>query len=90
VVLTTDSIATIENGRKRFALPFDFVHLDREALERGPFASLRHAAAGPGGSDVVYATTILLDAQGVVRWKHVPRDLRDRPTPQAILAAATP
>jgi peroxiredoxin len=35
-------------------------------------------------SDVPRPTTILVGADGVIRWIHAPRNIRSRPTPEEI------
>ena len=47
---------------------------------------LRHVAAHDG-RDIAHSASVLIDADGVVRWTHVTRNVRMRPTPDEILAA---
>lgn len=47
---------------------------------------LRHAG-GHEGREVALSATVLIDAQGVVRWTSVTRNFRVRPTPDVVLAA---
>jgi alkyl hydroperoxide reductase subunit AhpC len=48
---------------------------------------LRHAGAGPGGHDIAYSASVLVDAAGVVRWQTVTDNFRRRPLPATVLAA---
>lgn len=48
---------------------------------------LRHAGAGPDGHDVAHPASVLIDADGVVRWTFITHNFRVRPTPDAIVAA---
>lgn len=47
---------------------------------------LRHVAAHDG-EDIALSATVLIDAEGVVRWTSVTRNVRVRPTPDEVLAA---
>ena len=47
---------------------------------------LRHRDAHDG-QDIALSASVLLDASGMVRWVSVARNLRVRPTPEAVLAA---
>lgn len=47
---------------------------------------LRHVA-GHDGSDIALSASVLIDADGVVRWTHVTPNFRVRPLPTEILAA---
>jgi peroxiredoxin len=47
---------------------------------------LRHRD-GHDGHDIALSASILIDAQGIVRWTHVARNLRVRPLPADVLAA---
>ena len=85
VAVSSDSPAKLAEGKDRFDLPFAFVSDEHGALMDR--LGLRHEGAGPGGHDIFYATLLLLDRDGVVRWKHVPEDLRARATPEQVLAA---
>lgn len=86
VAISTDDVATTNRGRDRFALPFTFVAdpEHRVAIALG----LLHSGGKPGGADIFYATTFLLDGSGIVRWVHVANDVRDRATPELLLDAA--
>jgi peroxiredoxin len=48
---------------------------------------LRHAGAGPDGADIAHSASVLIDADGVVRWTFVTRNVRVRPTPSDVLTA---
>jgi len=47
---------------------------------------LRHVAAHDG-QDIAFSASVLIDAGGIVRWTRVTRNVRVRPTPDAVLAA---
>lgn len=47
---------------------------------------LRHVA-GRQGRDIALSASVLIDADGVVRWTHVTPNFRVRPLPNDILAA---
>jgi peroxiredoxin len=49
---------------------------------------LRHARGGPDGGDIAHSASVLIDADGVVRWVFVTRNFRVRPTVPDVLAAA--
>ncbi len=48
---------------------------------------LRHPGAGPEGHDVAHSASVLIDADGIVRWTSVTDNVRRRPTPATVLAA---
>ena len=48
---------------------------------------LRHAGAGPEGSDIAHPAEVLIGPDGVVRWRMVTDNFRRRPTPATVLAA---
>ena len=48
---------------------------------------LRHAGAGPDGQDIAHSASVLIGADGVVRWAMVTDNVRRRPTPATVLAA---
>jgi peroxiredoxin len=48
---------------------------------------LRHAGGGPGGQDIAYSASVLIDAEGVVRWRSITDNARVRPLPETVLAA---
>ena len=48
---------------------------------------LRHRD-GHDGQDIALSASVLIDADGIVRWTHVTPNLRVRPLPADILAAA--
>jgi peroxiredoxin len=48
---------------------------------------LRHAGGGHDGHDVAHSASVLVDADGIVRWTSVTRNFRVRPTPADVLAA---
>ena len=47
---------------------------------------VRHVA-GKDGEDIALSASVLIDADGVVRWTHVTPNFRVRPLPAEILAA---
>jgi peroxiredoxin len=48
---------------------------------------LRHPGAGPDGRDIAHSASVLIDADGIVRWTSVTDNFRRRPTPATLLAA---
>ena len=48
---------------------------------------LRHPGAGPDGRDIAHSASVLIDADGIVRWTSVTDNIRRRPTPSTVLAA---
>jgi peroxiredoxin len=46
-----------------------------------------HAHSGPGGSDTLTPTTILVDRQAVIRWIFRPENVMRRLSPDEVLAA---
>ena len=48
---------------------------------------LRHEHAGPEGADIARSASVLVDADGVVRWTFVTTNVRVRPTPDDVIAA---
>lgn len=57
---------------------------DLEAIDA---YGLRHAGAGENGRDIAHPAEILVDADGVVRWRAVTDNVRVRPKPAEVLAA---
>ena len=47
---------------------------------------LRHRG-GHDGQDIALSASVLVDAEGIVRWTHVARNFRQRPLPAEVLAA---
>jgi peroxiredoxin len=45
------------------------------------------AGAGPDGRDIAHTASVLLDRDGIVRWRVVSDNVRRRPTPATVLAA---
>jgi peroxiredoxin len=48
---------------------------------------LRHVGGYPGGADIARPATFVLDAAGIIRWRDLTENYRERPSPTAILAA---
>jgi peroxiredoxin len=48
---------------------------------------LRHEHAGPEGAHIARSASVLIDADGVVRWTFVTTNIRVRPTPDDVIAA---
>ena len=57
------------------------------ALRVADAYGLRHQSGGPEGQDIAYSASVLIDGEGVVRWKYVTLNFRVRPTPADVLAA---
>src|SRR5262249_51924567 len=49
--------------------------------------SLRHDGGSHDGQPIARSASVLIDADGVVRWRHVTDNLRRRPDPSLALAA---
>jgi peroxiredoxin len=64
----------------------DFSILSDPDLRTIDAYGLRHVG-GHDGSDIALSASVLLDAQGIVRWTYVTRNFRVRPLPSDILAA---
>jgi len=45
---------------------------------------LLHSDAGPGGDDIAHPAHLLIDGDGIVRWRYVSGRVQDRPTPDEI------
>ena len=48
---------------------------------------LRHPGGGPDGRDIAHSASVLIDADGIIRWTSVTDNIRRRPTPATVLAA---
>jgi peroxiredoxin len=46
---------------------------------------LLHRGGGEGGKDIARPAEFLVDASGVVRWRNLTEDFRERATPQDLL-----
>ena len=64
----------------------DFPILSDADLRTTDAYGLRHRD-GHDGHDIALSASILVDGNGIVRWTHVARNLRVRPSPADILAA---
>jgi peroxiredoxin len=64
----------------------DFPVLSDPDLHTIDAYGLRHPS-GHDGRDIALSASVLLDANGIVRWTHVTRNFRVRPLPADILAA---
>lgn len=49
---------------------------------------LLHPSGGQDGKDIARPAEFLLDASGVVRWRNLTEDFRERATPEDLLKAA--
>ena len=49
---------------------------------------LLHKGAGEGGRDIARPAELLIDRNGVVRWRNLTEDIRVRATPEQMLVAA--
>jgi peroxiredoxin len=66
-------------------LALDFPLLADPELEAIDAFGLRHAGAGPGGSDIARPAIYVADG-GVLRWRTLTDNYRVRPRPEEILA----
>lgn len=85
LVASAHTVDEVQAAASRFDLPFPMVADDGALMDA---LGLRHHGAGPGGGDTFYATSFLLDRNGVVREAFVPTNLRRRADPADVLALA--
>ena len=74
------------NARLARDLALSFPLLSDPELTAIDAYGLRHAGAHDG-HDIAHPASILIDADGVIRWRQVADSVRKRPTPAAVLAA---
>ena len=84
VGIVVDSVAT--NAELAQAAGLEFPLLSDPSLGVIDAYGLRHVAAHDG-HDIALSASVLLDAEGVVRWTHVTRNVRLRPLPATVLSA---
>jgi len=48
---------------------------------------LREVGGGPDGRDIARSASVLIDRNGIVRWRIVADNFRVRPTPRTVLEA---
>ena len=48
---------------------------------------VRHTGGGPDGHDIARSASVLVDADGIVRWTFVTKNVRVRPTPEMLREA---
>lgn len=82
--VVVDSVAT--NAELARAAHLEFPILSDPDLRMIDAYGLRHLAAHDG-QDIALSATVLIDADGVVRWTSVTRNVRVRPSPDEVLAA---
>lgn len=84
LALVVDPVET--NAQLRRDAGLDFSILSDRDLKTIAAYGLRH----PGGHedrDIALSASVLLDANGIVRWSHVTRNFRVRPLPADVVAA---
>ncbi|MCB1845454.1 MAG: redoxin domain-containing protein [Halioglobus sp.] len=91
ILITPKPLSTTRRVAEMFGVEFDF-WLDPDlAIARQ--LGLVHTAGVPGkyrnqyGTDTVWPTSLVVDADGVVRYTTQSRRITDRPDPQALLTA---
>jgi len=75
------------NARVAARLGLGFPVLSDPGLALVDAFGLRHAGGAHEGQDIARSASVLLDKDGVVRWRHVTDNVRRRPDPAVILAA---
>ncbi len=71
--------------RERFA----FIVLSDPDLGQTRSLGMVHPKAGPDGKDVARPATYVIGRDGTVKWFHTAGNIRVRPDPMEVLAAAT-
>ena len=84
VGMVVDSVET--NAELARTAGLEFPILSDPDLRTTDAYGLRHRD-GHDGHDIALSASVLVDADGIVRWTHVARNLRVRPAPADILAA---
>ena len=84
VGIVVDPVET--NAQLRRDAGLDFSILSDPDLHTIDAYGLRHPDGHDGG-DIALSASVLLDANGIVRWSHVSRNFRVRPLPADVLAA---
>ncbi len=74
-----------KKGAERFRLPFPVAVDDGRLMEA---TGVKDAGAGPGGDDVFFASSYLVDQRGTVRFAFVGTSVRSRAEPDDVLSAA--
>ncbi len=74
-----------QRGAQRFRLPFPVVVDDGRLMAA---TGVKDAGHGPGGTDVFFASSYLVDRDGVVRFAFIGSSVRSRAEPDDVLAAA--
>jgi peroxiredoxin len=81
--VVVDPVAT--NAAFARAAGLEFPILSDPDLRMIDAYGLRHVAAHDG-KDIALSATVLIDADGIVRWTTVTRNVRVRPAPEDVLA----
>jgi peroxiredoxin len=84
VAISPDDVG--QNREVTESLGLDFPILSDRGLVATDAFGLRHAGAGPDGSDVPRPATFILQ-EGRVRWRDLTENFRVRPRPDDLLAA---
>lgn len=85
VAISVDRPEESESLRKKAGYTFLFLSdPDAEVIRR---YDLLHPGAGVDGHDIARPAEFLVDSSGVVRWVNLTGDLRERATPDELLAA---
>ena len=84
ICVSLDDREGTREAQRRFPSLTVLVDAQRDLAES---LQLLHPGAGPGGMDGFAPTTVLVDANAVVRWVYRPPNLADRLSPDELLAA---
>jgi len=84
VGVVVDPVAT--NAELARTAGLEFPILSDPDLQTIDAYGLRHVAAHDG-RDIASSASVLIDADGIVRWTSVTRNVRVRPAPDEVLAA---
>lgn len=82
--MVADPVAT--NAELARTAGIEFPILSDTELRTADAYGLRHRD-GHDGHDIALSASVLVDAKGTVRWKHVARNVRIRPSPADIVSA---
>ena len=86
MALSRDSVE--ENKKLVEKNKLDFIVVSDPDLGQVTSLGMVHPKAGPGGKDVARPATYIIGRDGVVKWFHTAGNIRVRPDPADVLAAA--
>ena len=85
LAISPDSNVRSQDFAKRLKVNYRFLSDPDLAVTRQ--LGLVHAGGGEGGKDVPRPATIIVDANGVVRWVSISSNVQTRPDAAAVLRA---